>query len=33
VPDIGKIAALIGYRPRVGLDETLRLVIRFYQAR
>jgi UDP-glucose 4-epimerase len=33
VPDIGKIAALIGYQPQVGLDETLRLVIEFYQAR
>jgi UDP-glucose 4-epimerase len=33
VPDIGKIAALIGYRPRVALDETLRLVIEFYRTR
>jgi len=33
VPDIGKIAALIGYQPQVGLDETLRLVTEFYQAR
>ena len=33
VPDIGKIAALIGYQPRVGLDETLRRVIEFYRAR
>jgi UDP-glucose 4-epimerase len=33
VPDIGKIAALIGYQPQVRLDETLRLVIEFYQAR
>jgi UDP-glucose 4-epimerase len=33
VPDIGKIAALIGYRPRVDLDETLRRVIEFYRAR
>jgi len=33
VPDIGKIAALIGYQPRVDLDETLRLVIDFYRAR
>jgi len=33
VPDIGRIAALIGYQPRVDLDETLRLVIEFYRAR
>ena len=33
VPDIGKIAALIGYQPRVGLDETLRRVIEFYRTR
>jgi UDP-glucose 4-epimerase len=33
VPDIGKIAALIGYQPRVDLDETLRRVIEFYRAR
>jgi UDP-glucose 4-epimerase len=33
VPDIGRIAALIGYQPRVGLDETLRRVIEFYRAR
>jgi UDP-glucose 4-epimerase len=33
VPDIGKIAALIGYQSRVDLDETLRRVIEFYRAR
>jgi UDP-glucose 4-epimerase len=33
VPDISRIAALIGYQPRVDLDETLRLVIEFYRAR
>jgi len=33
VPDIGKIAGLIGYQPRVDLDETLRRVIEFYRAR
>ena len=33
VPDLSKIAALIGYQPRVGLDETLRRVIEFYRAR
>jgi UDP-glucose 4-epimerase len=33
VPDIGKVAALIGYRPRVDLDETLRRVIEFHRAR
>ena len=33
VPDIGKVSALIGYRPRVDLDETLRRVIEFYRAR
>ena len=33
LPDIGKIAALIGYQPRVELDETLRRVIEFYRAR
>jgi UDP-glucose 4-epimerase len=29
VPDIRKIAALVGYQPRISLDETLRRVIRF----
>ena len=33
VPDISKLAALIGYRPRVDLDETLRLVVDFYRGR
>jgi len=33
VPDISRIAALIGYQPRVDLDETLRRVIEFYRAR
>ncbi len=33
VPDISKLAALIGYRPRVDLDETLRRVIEFYRGR
>jgi UDP-glucose 4-epimerase len=33
VPDIGKVAALIGYRPRIDLDETLRRVIEFHRAR
>jgi len=33
VPDIGRIAELIGYQPRVGLDETLRRVIEFYRGR
>ena len=27
VPDIGKIRALIGYEPRVGLDDIIRSVI------
>ncbi|HSE95321.1 MAG TPA: NAD-dependent epimerase/dehydratase family protein [Methylomirabilota bacterium] len=29
VPDIRKIAALVGYQPQIPLDETLRRVIRF----
>jgi UDP-glucose 4-epimerase len=29
VPDIRKIAALVGYHPRIPLEETLRRVIRF----
>ena len=28
VPDIGKAARVVGYQPRVPLDETLRRVIR-----
>jgi UDP-glucose 4-epimerase len=31
VPDIGKIAALIGYRPRKSLDEILKGVIDFFR--
>ena len=27
VPDISKLAALIGYQPRVGLDDIIRSVI------
>ena len=29
VPDIGKISRVVGYRPRVSLDETIGRVIRF----
>lgn len=29
VPDLAKVRALIGYEPRVSLDETLRLVIEY----
>ena len=29
VPDLAKIRALIGYEPRVSLDEILRLVIEY----
>jgi len=29
VPDISKIGALIGYRPRLGLDEIIRTVIEY----
>jgi nucleoside-diphosphate-sugar epimerase len=29
VPDIAKAQQVIGYRPQVPLDETLRRVIRF----
>ena len=29
VPDIAKIERVVGYRPRVSLDETLTRVIRF----
>jgi len=31
VPDLGRIRDLIGYRPRVSLDEILRLVIEFHR--
>lgn len=33
VPDISKIKALVGYQPRVGLDETLQKVINYFQSR
>ena len=33
VPDISKIAGLIGYKPKVSLDETLASVIEFQRAR
>ena len=29
VPDVGKAERLIGFRPRITLDETLERVIRF----
>ncbi len=32
VPDIGKAQRLVGYRPQVSLDETLRRVIAFQRA-
>ena len=31
VPDLAKIAGLIGYKPRVDLDEILRLVIEYFR--
>jgi UDP-glucose 4-epimerase len=31
VPDLTKIRDLIGYEPRVSLDETLRLVIEYHR--
>ena len=31
VPDISKIGALIGYQPRLGLDEIIRTVIEYIQ--
>ncbi len=31
VPDVGKIREFTGWEPRVGLEESLRRVIRFYQ--
>ncbi len=33
VPDIGKIQALIGYQPRVNLDEILTRVIEYFRER
>ena len=33
VPDIAKIRALIGYEPRVGLDEMLEKIVRDFQLR
>jgi UDP-glucose 4-epimerase len=33
VPDIGRIQALVGYRPTVELDETLRRVIEHFRQR
>jgi UDP-glucose 4-epimerase len=33
VPDLSKIEALIGYRPRVGLDEIIRRVVADFSAR
>lgn len=33
VPDLSKIAGLIGYRPKLGLDEVLRQVIEHCQSR
>ncbi len=33
VPDLTKLAALIGYRPKVQLDETLARVIDYFQKR
>jgi UDP-glucose 4-epimerase len=29
VPDISKIGALIGYQPRLGLDEIIRTVVAY----
>jgi len=31
VPDIGRAAALIGYRPRHSLDDTLDRIIAYYR--
>jgi UDP-glucose 4-epimerase len=31
VPDIGKLAKLIGYRPKVGLDEIIRRVVEHFR--
>jgi UDP-glucose 4-epimerase len=33
VPDISKLRALIGFEPRVGLDETIRRVIEHFRER
>ncbi len=33
VPDLSKIAALVGYEPKVGLDEIIRLVVDDFRAR
>jgi len=33
VPDLTKIGALIGYLPKVQLDETLARVIDYFQKR
>jgi UDP-glucose 4-epimerase len=33
VPDLSKIEALIGYQPRVGLDEIIRRVVADFSAR
>ncbi len=33
VPDINKIRALVGYAPRVQLDESLASVIEYFQTR
>jgi UDP-glucose 4-epimerase len=33
VPDISKIAALVGYRPKVQLDEILMKVIEYFRER
>ncbi len=32
VPDLGKIGALVGYRPTIGLDQILAKVIAFERA-
>lgn len=31
VPDIGKLAKLIGYEPKVGLDETIKRVVQHFR--
>ena len=33
VPDLSKIRAMIGYEPRVGLDEIIQRVIADFRAR
>jgi nucleoside-diphosphate-sugar epimerase len=30
-PDIGKARAILGWEPRVGLDEGLRLTVEYFQ--